>query len=81
MSFYFALSFAIGIATLVLIISLHETVKIKFSKTKTKNAFTMKPYYLIDLYIFCSLIENSMRLNEQYYNITYGNQFAFFIID
>jgi len=50
MVFSFGLAYAISVQVLMLIVVIKETVRVKFSK-KTLNVFTLKPYYLINIYM------------------------------
>jgi hypothetical protein len=51
-------SFAVSTAVLILLVSITVTTKLKFQRGLTINHFTMKSYYIIDLYLFCKIIEN-----------------------
>lgn len=61
MVFNFGLAFAISVQVLMLIVVIKETVRVKFSK-KTLNEFTLKPYYLINIYLLSQIIQNSHQL-------------------
>jgi hypothetical protein len=43
---------------LILLVSITVTTKLRFQRGLTINHFTMKSYYMVDLYLFCKIIEH-----------------------
>lgn len=78
--FQWMLSFAISFAVCVLILTIGKTVKIKFSRNKTRNTLTLKPYYALNLYLVSKIVQKSIYISFSFRNHTavsnYTDQFG-----
>lgn len=54
--FAFLLALAISFAVATLIIVITKTVKHKFSSSRPHNALTLKPYYMLIVYMFLNIL-------------------------
>jgi predicted transporter len=61
--FHFTLAYAIALEVCVLGVGITQAFLIKFSNRGTKNAFTLKPYYLLNLYLFARILIDSSSLS------------------
>ena len=58
MIFEWVLALSISVSVCVLLAAITITFKIKFTQQITKNIFTIKPYYLTDLYLLGKIVEH-----------------------
>jgi hypothetical protein len=58
--FAFMLALAISFAVTTLIIVITKTVKHKFSASRPHNALTLKPYYMLIVYMFSNILLYSL---------------------
>lgn len=73
MNFHFTLAYAIGLEVCVLGVGIVQATKIKFSSNKTKNAFTLKPYYLLELYLCARILIDSVTIAAEVHTQTFWN--------
>jgi hypothetical protein len=80
-TFPFMLALAISVNVCVLLLTVFLGMRVKFSKTRSINELTLKPYYLLTFYLFCQIIQHSCTMAFGTRSITYWNQFSVFAIN